>query len=516
MSADTDASDCCSWPLAVVGLVTFVFAIVALSGPGRIDIVDGQARFEVGLSLAEHGDSVFRDERLWWSRFPGRDGRDYSLYRLPQSLVAVACVWMADATGPATEARRHFVFGLHGAVLAAGLAGLYAVWFRRAGRSPAGSIAWAAAGVFCSPAWFYGTSTFDDLLGTVAVVAAVVVADRARAGGSVVRCVSAGLLVGFALNCKQPLAAFILPALAAADDPDRPRSVRLVRAGLILAGLAAGYVGYKAYDAYKFPPEARAMHGPVLEKYAPVFFGNPASALIDFAIGPSSGALWYFPPVVLAAIGLSRAGRPRLARAVVIASGAATAFFALLTFYKGDPSWGPRYLTPVFGVLWLFAPYGADRLARPTVATVLVAGFAVQLLALAIDPHRLYVQRGAPSAFYLDSPWHHFEPGMSHLLNRPREIREAWAAGPAPEFTPAPTPTFAPPIIDPPFLPETGPAAVARWEIWRGFRPWWVSFWNLPEDERPVDLVNTVALFSGLAVLGLLMAGAGLAGRRGE
>jgi hypothetical protein len=512
--AVSDSTPAARWPLALAGLALLVFAAVALSGPGRIDIVDGQARFEVGRSLVEHGDSVFRDERIWWSRFPGRDGNDYSLYRLPQSLVAAACILVADATGPVVEGRRHFIFSLHGAALAAGLAVLYAVWFRRTGRSPAAAVGWAAAGVFCTPAWFYATSTFDDLLGTVAVVAAVVVADRARAGCGPIRALAAGLLVGFALNCKPPLAAFAVPALAAADDPTRPRAVRLLRAGLVVVGVLAGYAEYKLYYAYKFPPEYRALHGPILEKYAPVFFGNPVSAVLDFAAGPASGSLWYFPPVLLAAAGVSVAGpRWRVAVAAVLAGATAVGFFALLTFYKGDPTWGPRYLTPVFGVLWLFAPAGADRVSRPTAGILLAAGFAVQVLGLSIDPHRLYVQRGAPSAFYLDSPWYHFRPEMSHLLNRPREVREAWAAGPAPEFTPAPTPTFAPPVIDPPYLPETGPAAVDRWQIWRGFRPWWASFPHLSAGDRPVDLTGTAAGLGAAVVVGAIVMSAGL--RRG-
>ncbi len=51
----------------------FVFAVAALSGPGRIDIVDGQARFEAARSLIETGDSTVRDARVWFGVFPGRE-----------------------------------------------------------------------------------------------------------------------------------------------------------------------------------------------------------------------------------------------------------------------------------------------------------------------------------------------------------------------------------------------------------------------------------------------------------
>ena len=44
------------WPVALIGQFLVVFALVALSGPGRIDIIDGQTRYEVARSMVDHGD----------------------------------------------------------------------------------------------------------------------------------------------------------------------------------------------------------------------------------------------------------------------------------------------------------------------------------------------------------------------------------------------------------------------------------------------------------------------------
>ena len=143
---------------------------------------------------------------------PGRGGLDFTYYRFPQELVAAGCIWIADVTGPVAEGRRHFVFSLHGAVVAAVLAVAYAVWFRRRGQTPAAAVAWAAGGVFCTPCWYYATSTFDDILGTLVVVSAIVLADAARTSGGWRLGLAAGC-VGLAINCKQPLAAVLLPAL---------------------------------------------------------------------------------------------------------------------------------------------------------------------------------------------------------------------------------------------------------------------------------------------------------------
>ena len=63
------------WWIAEAGLFLTVFAVVALSGPGPIDIVDGQTRYEVARSLVEHGDLVDPGiPNVWFGVFPGRAG----------------------------------------------------------------------------------------------------------------------------------------------------------------------------------------------------------------------------------------------------------------------------------------------------------------------------------------------------------------------------------------------------------------------------------------------------------
>jgi hypothetical protein len=190
-------------------------------------------------------------------------------------------------------------------------------------------------------------------------------------------------------------------------------------------------------------------------------------------------------------------------------------FVATLGTYKGDPSWGPRYLTPVASVLWLFAPMGAALLKPRLVALVLGLGLVVQLLALSVDPHRLYINRGVPSAFSSADPWAYFYPALAHLPNRPVEIYEiATQSEPAEVFTPSPSPTFAFPIINQPYLPETGPGAVRRYHVLNSFRPWWISQRFLPETERPVDLDRTVVFFLLLAAGGIAVVCLALGVRR--
>src|SRR5262245_48703572 len=158
------------WLLSILGLFAFVFAVLALSGPGRIDIIDGQPRYEVARSLVDHGDVVIRDEQIWFGVAPGRDGKMFSTYRFPQTLLGIPAVLLADATGPRSEARRHFYFLLTSAFAGAVLAVTYAVWFVGRGYTPKASIGWAALGIFCTPNWYYSTTTFDDILGATCIL----------------------------------------------------------------------------------------------------------------------------------------------------------------------------------------------------------------------------------------------------------------------------------------------------------------------------------------------------------
>jgi hypothetical protein len=92
----------------LTGQVVFVFAAVALSGPGRIDIVDGQTRYEVARSLVEHGDSVIRDKHVEFRVHKGRDDQNYTPYRFPHSGLGALAVLAAErlAAGPGDPVER--------------------------------------------------------------------------------------------------------------------------------------------------------------------------------------------------------------------------------------------------------------------------------------------------------------------------------------------------------------------------------------------------------------------------
>jgi hypothetical protein len=186
----------------------------------------------------------------------------------------------------------------------------------------------------------------------------------------------------------------------------------------------------------------------------------------------------------------------------------ATAVFVLfissMTIFKGDPTWGPRYLTPPFAVLWIFVPLGARMLRQRVTVTLLVLGLLVQLGALSVDPHRLYVQHRLPSVFYLEHPWLYFHPAISHLANRPREIIEiaSGRGGRAELFTPSPSLTFAFPVLN---YVENGPEGIRKFHILNSFRPWWISQRYLTPAQRPVNLRSAFMWAATSMIIGFVL-----------
>ena len=354
----------------------------------------------------------FAIPNVWFAVFPGRDGQRYAKYRFPQSVVGVIAILMADCSGPVNEERRHFYFTMISAVMSAILAVIYASFFRYLGYGPRTSLLWAAGGVFCTPSWFYGTSTFDDILGTTAIVLAVAMALASRQHRTWARVTVAGLALGLAFNCKEPLGIFVLPVLSAVYDPDLNWRSQWRRLAMIVSLLGLSVVVYLGYDLYKFPPGSTANHAEIMKNYAPVWASSPTVGLLAMSFSLGAGVLFYNTPILICLSGLRGwwNNEKLFCLSLLMAMAIFCLFISSLTFFKGDPAWGPRYLTPIFAILWIFAPAGSRLLRKWVVINVLGLGLLVQINALCIDPHRLYIEHGLPSAFYVSAPDLYFNP----------------------------------------------------------------------------------------------------------
>jgi hypothetical protein len=391
------------------------------------------------------------------------------------------------------------------------LAVIYASLFRRLKLRPFAALLWAWGGVFCTPCWFYGTSTFDDILGSVAVILALSAALASRQGQHWTRVVLAGLALGVGFHCKEPLGIFVLPVLAALHCARPERRLRFILQASVAALLAAAVMLYLVYDWYKFPPASRTAHAELMKLYAPFWSGRPDIALMALFSSLGTGVLFYNPAILICCRGLRTwwSTEKLFCTMLLVAITVFVLFISSLTFFKGDPTWGPRYLTPIFAVLWIFAPAGSGHVRRWAVVTALGLSLAVQLSAVCVDPHRLYVERGLPSAFYVSAPQLYFHPGISHLINRPREIAAILSNrdSRAECYTPSLSPTFAFPVLD---FVEKGPDAVRKYQVLSGFRFWWASFQYLDPHSRPIELRASVACLTLAATAGFMMQFLGL------
>jgi Dolichyl-phosphate-mannose-protein mannosyltransferase len=488
--------------VTLVGLILFVFGMVALSGPGRIDIVDGQARFEVAKSLALHGDFVVRNPAVWFSVFPGRDGDPYSNYRFPHSIVGAVAILVSDLTGPDWDGRRHFFFALTSAVAAALLACVYFIWFSRRGLAKRHAVLWAVAGILCTPNWYYGTSTFDDIFVALAVTGALAFGLTTGPSRSRSAAFATGLLFGLAFNVKQPAAVFVLPAIVAFDPPDASPRARLMTALVICAGLAFGIAAYFGYELYKFPPGTKVLHAELLKKYLMPYPGHFWWGLVGLSISPAAGMLWYCPSFLLAFEGLrrERAANSRIVHALAASGLVFFGFIASLSFFKGDPAWGPRYLTSLYAAFWLFAPNAARHFRLRETIVLLTLGFVVQILALSVDPERLPLERRLPTMFGANYPGLYFDARLAGLLNRPREIIEIWGLRNqrVERFSWSDPATAGPQIVT---WDDLGSDPVHRFGRFTTFRPWWTSYQYMPDHERPVSIPWTATAL-GVALLG--------------
>ncbi len=457
-----------------------------------------------------------RNRDVWFGVFPGRDGQPYTYYRFPQSVLGVPAILVADATGPVREERRHFFFVLTSAAAAALLALAYATWFRSQGLSDRRAVLWAAAGILCTPSWFYGTSTFDDILGTAAVVAAVVVADAARRSGRWTAAGWAALLIGLAFNCKQPLAVFGLGTAAALDDPGLGPRKRLIRTGLLVLGLGVGIAAYLAYDLYKFPPGTKDAHQALLLQYIPVWPGNFSVALLAIALSPGAGLA-----LVLAdAAPVPGGNAPAERRPKIVDPGSAGGHGALLGVHpvdehlQGRPGVGAALLhagaLPSSGCSPLAAPHGSAAGQRSLSCCL---GLRCSSSRSPSTRTACMSSAGCSPMFGAHAPLLYFDPQLAHLLQRPREIVEVWRARgeTGQTFAPSAVATFAFPVID---KVESGLVALKKYKLLNAFRPWWISHRYLPEAQRPVPIVTTVIVLVGVLLAGVWMVWKGTRGSR--
>jgi hypothetical protein len=507
------------WRLGVACVLGLVGAVYLLTHAGRMDIIDGQLRYELFESWVGAGKPYLADPALLPFGVAGADGRIYVGYGAATlltawPLMALGRFWARDPE------RSRFLFSLVGPLFGAGAMGVLLLFLRRLGVAFREAVSWTLVAAFATLWWPASVSTFDQVQHGFFLLVAFYGAWQGAVRRSSALLVLGGLAGGFLIDYAESYA-LVLPfvglAALAPAIPDEARGPRFRRYVIFGAACTVGLGLWFAFNAWRFAnPMISGRGGVALAGKSGVgassdaTFGNPLVGALALIASPGKSVVWYCPPILLTIWGFGSLRRraPWLALAVLATSAVHFALISSLRFFGGDWAWGPRYLgvlVPVLALSWPFVDWG--RLRRVEAKALVAAGLVVQLLAVSVDHQRFFFQRELSPFFWLD-PWAYFR--RSALAARPGEVASLvldGVPGEAREFVPAPyqgTLTYAP------FGSNGGNEGSAAWM--RGYQVFWLPrpwpFWMtwLPPSRRPFDplpptiFLTLVALGSGFGL----------------
>jgi hypothetical protein len=506
--------------LAALGVFLFTAGVYVASSPGRIDIIDGQYRFEVAKNLVEDTSIQIRDPFLSYA-VNGVLGA-YSPYGVSGSIAGVPLILLANATGARLQDRQQFFFSFTSAMLGAASAAVLFFFLAALGVPPRRAVWWTLVASFATLAFPAATATFDQTQHGFFILSACLLAFESARRDSMPLAAAAGACLAVLINYQETYV-ILLPtiAIAALAAPGATRTDRRRgRERAILVGFV-GLVGVMVWMGINNFRFGSLLNSGKVSAHHPPALGNPLVGLSGLLVSPGKSILLYSPPTAFAVFGLSRLldREQRLAQAVAATCVLYLGMIASLSFYGGDWCWGPRYFASVLPVLSLGFPFitFARRAARVALGVAVGAGFAVQMLALSVDHHRFFYGHSLPTFFWYTNPSYYFT--HSALFARPAEVVDIAEDGVPPEadlFRPGP---YAAQLTYAVFggwgHPELpAPEWMRHYQVFWLPRPWPLWMRHVPADRRPVDLPIAESAVALLAAVGATALWAGERGLR--
>jgi hypothetical protein len=536
----------------VCGVFLIVLGVYALSSPGRIDIIDGQARFDVSYNWLVVGQPVVRDN--WIGpvvAVPGRNGFRYSYYGAPTSIFGAPLVWLGLHTGLHSIPFSQFLFSLTSPIFGAAVAPILLLFYLELGVKIREAIAWTMVSSFATFLWPVANSTFDNAQHAFFALAAFYLGYLSVRRRSLIYAGAGGLLAGV-LVLYQEYFLLIIPALAlstidwnserdassprvpeskdslilglasavkricqeaaatirtAWNEPGEARSSCL-RYGVFLGAVSVGIVLSLLYNEVRFGSwlddgKLRFM----AQRHHPLF-GNPLAGFLTLLVSPGKSVFLYSPPLVLGVLGMGglRRRKPELSAAIGISSAALVLFLSFFACPGGDWCWGPRYLLPLLPLWALAFPFALRLKAKRRLAIALItAGVLVQLLALSVENQRFFFDRGFNDFFWAEDSWVYFK--HSALVARFGEALSLFNGLPstAQYFNSLPVPsltTYAP-LGPPANVPRAlAPVWIRHFQVFFLPRPWPLWMPRIPAAMRPINVSAWLAALFGVTVLG--------------
>ena len=533
------------------GVFLVVLGVYVLTSPGRIDIVDGQARFDVAYNWIVTGRPIIRD--VWISPFmsvAGQGGLRYSYYGAPASVFSIPLVWLGlHYYAPAIQPSQ-FLFSLTSSIFGAGIAPILFLFYLELGLAARKALVWTLVSSLATYLWPISNSTFDNAQHAFFTLAALYFGFLSARRRSVALAVVGGLMAGvlvlyqeYFLLLVPPLSISTLVWKSASSPLYRPLTggrsfgsrlassfrqcfddafglVRmawegpgdarssLIRYGAFLAAVGGGLLLSFGYNELRFG--SWLADGKVrfaAQRQYPLF-GNPLAGFLTLLVSPGKSMFLYSPALVLGILGIRKLWHhaPQLVAAVAIASLNLVLFISCISFAGGDWCWGPRYLAPLLPLWALAFPFAlGPKVRREVVMAILGASFLVQALALSVENQRFFFARGLNDFFWAEDSWFYFK--HSALLSRVSEVLSLNQGVPssAQWFNAAPMPelvTYS--IMGPPAgVPRTlAPIWMRHYKIFFLPRPWPLWMLRLRHSERPVNLSVWILGVLGLMALG--------------
>ncbi len=538
IQASTGSKEGNHWRIAGWGSFLLLLGLFLLSHPGRIDMVDGQFRFDVARNIVNMTGPELTDFYLVQGPLPVNPttGHFYSYYTAPASLLPIPLMIVSRVLCGISSASDRFSFSLVSAFAGPLVAPLLLAFFRRMGVGVKQAVAWTLVFGLATLWWPSSETVFDQCQHGVVMLAMTLMAYDVAKRGGIGYALAAGLLGGLLVNYRVPFVA-LLPAipvywLVEARRSGGQISKALINGIIFGVGIGVGLAGYAFYNWIRFG----SVNMPAFESGVSML-GNPIAGFLTLAISPGKGVLWFSPPLVLALIGFKSFFKAErgLAGLVIALSALHVGEMSFLSFAGGDWCWGPRYLIPIMPLWALALPYVSLKVVKPAVVYPLVGfGLVIQLMAVSVDHHRFFFNRRLPPHFWLDA-WAYFR--YSQLLSRPAEFVEnlgitdhKWAklsSSPNGEMTYCP---YGPPGAEGPPQATQPPSSKAKprtelqkklkiialatqsstpkiklppidARVWQQQfavfylpRPWWGWINRVPAEQRPVNPAPFMAL----------------------
>lgn len=489
--------------LVALGLFVLIASAYAISGPGRIDMIDGQYRYDVTRNIVQNGSPIITDTALPPTPI-GRDGRHYFLGPAP-SIVALPLVAIGNAVDSERPPLLEFMFSFTSALIAAfGSVLLYAI-YGLLGVARRRAVGWTLVAAFATLTWPLATSVFDQAQQGTALLLAVWAGIRAARDNRIALAVLAGFAASVLISYQEVYIATV-PAIALACRAEGESlrgyicTRRLLGFGV---GFAVGIGALVAFNYWRFGSFSAI--APNSGTSFPLI-GNPLVGAAALLVSPGKSILLFSPPILLAAAGARGLLRERRTAAIAIFAIVASHFaiISCVSFFGGDWAWGPRYLVVTLPLTCIAFPFA--RLPRMAVGGIIAIGVVVQLLAVSVDHQRWFFANRLDDHFWV-RPSIYFE--KSQLLERPSELATVLATtgtvGPR-HFAPNPyrSPTYTTFGNDPRRRDEA-PEWMKQFALFWLPRPWplWMPrVTNMPIDYGLALIVTLLGLVGGAGLLG--------------